>query len=63
MSNLVFGGDRLTDIYVTTAGGLGRTKEDALAGALFHLDLGISGLPAFRSAVTFASGSGHGTPS
>ncbi len=63
VSNLVFGGDRLTDIYVTTAGGLDRTKEDALAGALFQFDLGISGLPAFRSAVTFTSDAGRGTPS
>ncbi|MHA1537106.1 MAG: SMP-30/gluconolactonase/LRE family protein [Alphaproteobacteria bacterium] len=55
VSNLVFGGDRLTDIYVTTAGGLDRGQHDPLAGGLFHIDIGIPGLPAFRSDVTFAS--------
>ncbi|MFC1805610.1 SMP-30/gluconolactonase/LRE family protein [Planctomycetota bacterium] len=50
VSSLIFGGPDLTDIYVTTAGG-GKPDEGPGAGALFHLNLGIAGLPEFRSRI------------
>ena len=50
VSSLVFGGPDYTDIYVTTAGG-GGPDEGPGAGALFHLNLGIQGVPEFRSRI------------
>jgi len=50
VSSLTFGGPDYTDIYVTTAGG-GGPDEGPGAGALFHLNLGIRGLPEFRSRI------------
>ena len=54
VSSLTFGGADCTDIYVTTAGGQNRPDEGSKAGALFVLNLGIRGLPEFRSAIAVA---------
>lgn len=51
VSSVVFGGEECTDIYVTTAGGADKPNEGPGAGALFHLDLGIRGVPEFTSRV------------
>jgi D-xylonolactonase len=51
VSSLIFGGPDYTDIYVTTAGGDKKETDGALAGSLFHLNLGIRGLPEFYSRV------------
>jgi len=52
VSSVIFGGPDYTDIYVTTAGGQNKEEEGAGAGALFHLNLGIQGLPEFRSRIS-----------
>lgn len=51
VSSVTFGGPNYTDIYVTTAGGDRRAEEGDGAGALFHLNLGIRGVPEFRSRI------------
>lgn len=51
VSCVTFGGPDYTDMYVTTAGGNNRTDNGATAGALYHLNLGIQGVPEFRSHV------------
>ncbi|HHX63640.1 MAG TPA: SMP-30/gluconolactonase/LRE family protein [Chloroflexi bacterium] len=51
VSSITFGGPDYTDIYVTTAGGQDKANEGAGAGALFHLNLGIRGVPEFLSRV------------
>lgn len=51
VSCVTFGGEDLTDIYVTTAGGYNKAEEGALAGALFRLRLGIRGVPEFFSRI------------
>jgi D-xylonolactonase len=51
VSSVTFGGPDYTDMYVTTAGGQNKTTEGAGAGALFHLNLGIQGVPEFYSRV------------
>ena len=51
VSSLIFGGGDYTDIYVTTAGGYNKPEEGPGAGALFHLNLGIPGLPEHRSCI------------
>lgn len=51
VSSLTFGGDDLTDIYVTTAGGHNKAQEGPGAGGLFRLNLGIRGQPEFLSRV------------
>jgi D-xylonolactonase len=38
-------------MYVTTAGGYNRAEEGAGAGALFRLNVGIRGVPEFRSRI------------
>jgi sugar lactone lactonase YvrE len=50
-SSLIFGGDDYSDIYVTTAGGNSKAEDGELAGALFKLSIGISGLPEFPSRI------------
>lgn len=45
-----FGGEDYTDIYVTTANIQGKESE-AGAGALFRINLGIQGVPEFRSKI------------
>lgn len=52
VTSLVFGGDDLKDIYITTAGGGQRTDDDPHAGALFHARSEIPGKPGFRSRLT-----------
>jgi sugar lactone lactonase YvrE len=51
VSSVTFGGPDYTDIYVTTAGGQNKADEGAGAGALFYLNLGIRGVPEFRSRI------------
>lgn len=51
VSSVTFGGDDLTDMYITTAGGEDRALNGAHAGSLFHLNLGIRGLPEFASRI------------
>ena len=51
VSSVAFGGEDLTDIYVTTAGGQNKAEEGAGAGALFRLNLGIRGKPEFLSRI------------
>jgi D-xylonolactonase len=46
-----FGGPDYADIYVTTAGGQNKAEEGQGAGALFRLNLGIRGVPEFRSRI------------
>ncbi len=45
VSSVIFGGDDLTDMYVTTAGGQDKSAEGSGAGGLFRLNLGIRGVP------------------
>lgn len=53
VTSVTFGGDDLSDLYVTTAltDGL-RLNEGAGAGALFRLKTGVRGMPEFFSRVT-----------
>ena len=51
VSCVTFGGDDYTDMYVTTASVARRDVEGPLAGSLFHLNLGIKGIPEFRSRI------------
>jgi D-xylonolactonase len=52
VSSVTFGGDDLSDLYITTALTDGtKAEEGAGAGALFRLRLGIRGLPEFFSRV------------
>jgi D-xylonolactonase len=51
VSCLIFGGQDYTDIYATTAGGDKKQADGPLAGALFGFNLGIRGVPKFRSKV------------
>jgi sugar lactone lactonase YvrE len=51
VSCVTFGGPDCTDMYVTTAGGNHKAEEGAGAGALFRLNLGIKGVPEFRSRI------------
>jgi D-xylonolactonase len=48
---VTFGGDDLTDIYITSAGGQDRKENGPGAGSLFKLNLGIAGRPEFRSKI------------
>ena len=52
VSSVTFGGEDYTDIYVTTAGGDNKEEEGSGAGAMFHINLGIKGMPEFFSKVT-----------
>ena len=45
VSSVCFGGDDLTDMYVTTAGGQDKVANGPGAGALFKVNLGIKGAP------------------
>lgn len=49
VSCVTFGGDDLTDMYVTSAGSYDTKENGELAGALFHLNLGVKGRAEFRS--------------
>jgi len=52
ITSMIFGGSDYTDMYVTSAGGDDKSENGPGAGALFHLNLGIRGLPEFRSKVS-----------
>lgn len=51
VSCVTFGGEDYTDMYVTTAGGHDKNENGENAGALYHLNMGIKGLPEFRSRI------------
>jgi sugar lactone lactonase YvrE len=52
VSSVIFGGEDLRDMYVTTALGEGtRAEEGAGAGALYRLRPGVRGLPEFFSRI------------
>ena len=51
VSCVTFGGLNYTDIYFTTAGGDNKAENGEAAGALFRIDVGIRGLPEFRSQI------------
>ncbi|MBC7235637.1 MAG: SMP-30/gluconolactonase/LRE family protein [Chloroflexi bacterium] len=51
VSCVILGGEDYTDMYVTTAGGQNKAEEGSGAGALFRLNLGIRGVPEFRSRI------------
>ena len=52
VSCVTFGGEDYTDMYVTTANPSGdKEKEGQGAGALYRINLGIRGVPEFRSRV------------
>ncbi len=51
VSCVTFGGPDCTDMYVTTAGGQDKAANGPGAGALYHLNLGIKGVPEFRSKI------------
>ena len=51
VSCVTFGGQDYTDMYVTTAGGDNKEEDGPGAGALFRLNLGIKGLPEYRSRI------------
>src|SRR5579871_6042115 len=51
-TSLTFGGDDLKDVYVTSEGGVERTQDDPLAGALFRLKCVIAGRPEYFSKIT-----------
>jgi D-xylono/L-arabinono-1,4-lactonase len=50
-SSLTFGGETLSDIYVTTAGGENKASEGRDAGGLFRLNVGVRGVPEFFSRI------------
>jgi sugar lactone lactonase YvrE len=51
VTSLIFAGDDLTDIYVTTGGGQNKAEYGSGAGGLFHFNTGIKGVPEFFSRV------------
>lgn len=51
VSSLTFGGPRLAEIFVTTAGGGNKKDEGDGAGALFRLEAGVAGVPEFFSKI------------
>lgn len=51
VSSVIFGGEDYTDMYITTAGGFSKHTDGPLAGGLFHMNLGIRGVPECYSRV------------
>jgi D-xylonolactonase len=51
VTSLVFGGENLKEIYITSVGGENKPVEGAGAGALFKLSQDISGTPEFCSRI------------
>ncbi|MBH31154.1 MAG: gluconolaconase [Candidatus Marinimicrobia bacterium] len=49
ITTLCFGGEDLRDIFITSAGADDLEQNGQLAGALFHLNLGIKGKTEYRS--------------
>ncbi len=74
VSSLTFGGPTFAVAYVTTAGGTQKEKDGEHAGALFRAELGVRGVPEFRSKtrqelrtpsskwLVFEEGAGGGDP-
>ena len=52
-SCITFGGEDYTDMYLTAARGQDRVNDGPAAGTLMHLNLGIQGVPEFRSRVSW----------
>ncbi|MBD2312345.1 SMP-30/gluconolactonase/LRE family protein [Desertifilum sp. FACHB-1129] len=52
VTSVTFGGPEYTDMFVTTAGADDRANEGEGAGAVFHLNLGIQGVPEFLSQIS-----------
>jgi D-xylonolactonase len=50
-SSVAFGGDGLSELYITTAGGDDRAKNGAFAGSVFGARPGVRGRPRWRSAL------------
>ncbi len=50
-SSVTFGGDDLTDLYVTSAGAENKAVEGPDAGALFRFKAGVRGVPEFYSRI------------
>ncbi len=50
-SSLTFGGEDLSDIYVTSAGGNSKGSDGPAAGSLFRLTPGVRGVPEFFSRI------------
>lgn len=55
VSSVAFGGDDLSDLYITTAGGDDRGRHDAVAGSLFVAREIARGLPLHRSDLRVAT--------
>jgi len=51
VSSVTFGGDAYATAFATTAGGHQKETDGPLAGALYKLDLGVRGVPEFRSRI------------
>ena len=51
VSSVSFGGPDYADLYITTAGGHDKKENGPGAGGLFHINLGIRGVPEFRSRI------------
>lgn len=51
VSSVTFGGTNYNDLYVTTGGGYDKETEGRGAGALFRLDVNVSGRPEYRSTI------------
>jgi D-xylonolactonase len=49
VSNITFGGDDYSTMFLTTAGGDDKSSNGMNAGALFAVDAGVKGVPEFRS--------------
>ncbi|MBM3935284.1 MAG: SMP-30/gluconolactonase/LRE family protein [SAR202 cluster bacterium] len=51
MTSVIFGGDDLTDMFLTSAGGHQKPGTGPMAGATFRLNLGIKGREEYRSRI------------
>lgn len=51
ITSITFGGEHYRDMFVTSAGGEDKHNEGRAAGALFHVNLGITGRPEFHSKI------------
>lgn len=51
VSCVTFGGEHYSEMYVSTAGGYNRSEEGSGAGAIFHLQVGVKGVPEFTSRI------------
>ena len=51
VTSMTFGGSDYSELYVSTAGGNERSQEGAGAGAIFHLQVGVKGVPEYTSRI------------